>query len=238
MFGLALEILSDRLSPDDVWAFGGGTALSAVHFHHRYSDDIDIFLYEGNISRLVPGRWFPESLVARLQEEGFLGHKYPKTYVELEFQTGKIQFFDIVPKTGSPFTTEKVWGETVRIETPAEIIAKKVFWNSPQPRPRDIFDIAVALSHTPQILENLIIREGLSLDLFVDLSEFLKKDKDFKETNRIEMENLVIAKEYSWIASSSIEIVTASLNGFFQKIGHAPCKGSPRNRTTNNFPSR
>ena len=244
LFRLALDVLSIRLSPEDIWAFGGGTALSAVHFHHRYSDDIDIFLYDGNISRLVPGRWFPENLIARLQGEGFLGHKYPKTYVELEFPVGKIQFFDVTPKTEAPFTIETIWGEAVRIETPAEIIAKKVFWNSPQLRPRDIFDIAVAVSQRPKILEDLIIQEGMSIDLFIDLCEFLKNNKNFKKTYQIEMENLKIAEKYSNLAASSIDFVINSLHQSFREIGRIgnpnrveSAKERPRRRTTKTYPS-
>lgn len=164
--------------------------------------------------------------------------------MELEFPVGKIQFFDVTAKTEVPFTVKTIWGEAIRIETPAEIIAKKVLWNSPQLRPRDIFDIAVAISHSPQILKNLIIQEGMSIDLFIDLCEFLKNDKNFRETYRIEMQNLKITKKYSGVAASSIDFVINSLHQSFREIGHIgnpnrveSAKGRPHRRTTKTYPS-
>lgn len=114
------------------FAFGGGTALSAFYWHHRYSTDIDIFLYpDGSFDRLdrLRRNWSDtiESIFSTIGYSGVM--RAPRHYLELTIDDhSKIQFFDVNPYTQIPYTIEHFWGHTLNIETPAEIIAKKIHY--------------------------------------------------------------------------------------------------------------
>lgn len=141
------------------FAFGGGTALSAFYWHHRYSTDIDIFLYpDGSSDRLDKLRrdWSDtiESIFSSIGYSGVM--RAPGYYLEFTIDDqSKIQFFDVNPYTQTPYTMEHLWGHTLNIETPAEIIAKKIHYRGSKGHPRDIFDIAVAVHHDPTLFSDL-----------------------------------------------------------------------------------
>jgi predicted nucleotidyltransferase component of viral defense system len=153
----ALALLNEKNIT--TFAFGGGTALSAFYWHHRYSTDIDIFLYpDGSTDRLDSLRrdWSDniESIFSSLGYSGVM--RAPGYYFELTIDDqSKIQFFDVNPYTQTPYTMEHFWGHTLNIETPAEIIAKKIHYRGNKGHPRDIFDIAIAIHHDPTLFSDL-----------------------------------------------------------------------------------
>jgi predicted nucleotidyltransferase component of viral defense system len=149
----ALALLDDK--GITTFAFGGGTALSAFYWHHRYSTDIDIFLYpDGSSDRLDRlRRDWSESIESVFASLGYSGEmRAPGHYLELTIdEQSKIQFFDVNPYTSIPYTMVDFWDHTLNIETPAEIIAKKIHYRITKGNPRDIFDIAVAIHHDPTL---------------------------------------------------------------------------------------
>lgn len=157
LLNAALALLDEKNIT--TFAFGGGTALSAFYWHHRYSTDIDIFLYpDGSSDRLERlRRNWSESIKLIFSSLGYSGvMRAPGYYLELTIDDqSKIQFFDVNPYTQTPYTREHFWGHNLNIETPAEIIAKKIHYRGNKGHPRDIFDIAVAVHHDSTLFSDL-----------------------------------------------------------------------------------
>lgn len=102
LFAKALGLLdAARIASgqDFPWTFGGGTALMTM-YQHRFSKDIDIFVADPQI----------------------LGHLTPRRFPE-----GEIDFIGTGWLTQQPFTVANILGREVKVETPAEIIGKKVY---------------------------------------------------------------------------------------------------------------
>ena len=100
----AALILLKECGVTSPFALGGGTALSAHYWQHRYSTDIDIFIYtDGNekaLKKIRPATWNGCSKAA-FQEIGFddaykaSGASFPGYYIELAInESEKIQFFE------------------------------------------------------------------------------------------------------------------------------------------------
>ena len=151
LFRRALKILDaaaksgERL---DGWSFGGGTVLMR-RFRHRVSRDVDIF---------VPDPQYLGYLSPRLNDTADeLTSRYLETAaaVKLYFAEGEIDFIASVPLTDSPHLAEVVEGRKVRVETTAEILAKKVWHRGHAFTARDIFDFALATRHDPAAVASL-----------------------------------------------------------------------------------
>jgi len=123
LFRRALEIVDSVAASGtrfDDRSFGGGTVLMR-RYRHRVSKDVDIFVpdpqYLGYVSpKLNDAAESPTS-------------KYLETAnsVKLFFPEGEIDFIASAPMTDKPTVNETVLGRRVRVETTAEIIAKKVW---------------------------------------------------------------------------------------------------------------
>ncbi len=110
------------------WSFGGGTALSCYYYNHRMSYDIDIFTEDrSSVQKLID---YKETIC-----EGF-GISVEDTEVsnsgitfilsDIEHQL-KLDFVESSYLTSEPFVTDEVLGlKNIKIQTPLEIIAKKV----------------------------------------------------------------------------------------------------------------
>lgn len=183
LLNAALELLHEKNIT--AFAFGGGTALSAFYWQHRYSTDIDIFLYpDGSTDRLNRlRRDWSESIESLFSSLGYTGTiRAPGYYLELTIdEQSKIQFFDVNPYTQIPYTLEHFWEHTLNIETPAEIIAKKIHYRGNKGHPRDIFDIAVALHRDPILFSNLTSLGKISEDDLNILYSVLSDICDDKE---------------------------------------------------------
>ena len=127
------ELLSD-------WTFGGGTALM-LQIDHRESYDVDLFVPD---PQLLP---YLNAAAADL-ELGIDGGSYTSDgarHVRLAFEgIGEVDFIFAAPATDEEPIEQAVGGRTVRMETPAEIVAKKVLYRGSSIQPRDLFDIAAA----------------------------------------------------------------------------------------------
>lgn len=132
-------------SPMPDWTFGGGTALM-LRYGHRHSYDIDIFVDDP--------QWLP-FFSPRLNDtlESFVtDYDETASYVKLSTPWGEIDFIVALSLTQTPTETVTIHGRSVALETPAEIIAKKLRYRGASLRSRDIFDIAVVQSYTPETL--------------------------------------------------------------------------------------
>ena len=127
------------------WSLGGGTALM-LRFHHRASEDIDIFVTDPQMLGYLSPRLNPvaESLTPDYAEgPGF---------VKLYFPEGQVVFIVSGHLTASPITREIVLGREIPLETPAEIVAKKLWYRAADFTARDIFDLAFVARREPRAI--------------------------------------------------------------------------------------
>ena len=146
MLGYAIHALKE-VNVYEQASFGGGTALSAYYWNHRYSTDIDIFL-------TTSGR-LPQ-LRAVLQKMNICEDiRFPGNYLEvLISDTEKIQFFETKPKMPQGRILTSIWDfKDIYIEGIEEILLKKIYYRAHKGNTRDIFDIAIGLSKNPHFFQ-------------------------------------------------------------------------------------
>ena len=141
LFNIALSIIDQANKDFELvgrWTFGGGTALM-LQIGHRESHDVDLFVDDPQILSLLN----PET-------QEFDLAMVPSSYVSDGAQALKITF-DGVGEIDwiccgwlleENATRREVCGREVWLETPAEIIAKKIRYRGWNLQPRDMFDIA------------------------------------------------------------------------------------------------
>lgn len=145
LFDIALSII-DQANQAGIgmtdWTFGGGTALM-LQIDHRDSHDIDIFISDPQyLPYLNP------------QTQGYPLKISPNDYesdgihaLKIVFDgVGEIDFICCNSVSKEPTRKTEIRGRNALLETPAEIIAKKIVFRGARLQPRDIFDIAAAVS--------------------------------------------------------------------------------------------
>lgn len=147
LFDIAISIFAQfrmRQNIEPAWTFGGGTALM-LQIDHRESHDIDLFLHESQSSFLP---------YLNPETQGFVLTQLPDDYAEtagtlkLAYKDiGEIDFICCANILENPAHLKTVRGRAVRMETPAEIIAKKIYYRGGSIQTRDMFDLA-AVIHT------------------------------------------------------------------------------------------
>jgi predicted nucleotidyltransferase component of viral defense system len=148
LFAKALGVLrdADRAGLALQWSFGGGTALM-LRYAHRISTDIDIFVPDP--------QWLP-SLSPRLNEAAeALGADFVEDAQFLKFRLpeGEIDFVASGWLTSKPFASRVVLGSEVNVETPAEIVGKKLWFRADRFRARDLYDLATVIELEPAAME-------------------------------------------------------------------------------------
>ncbi len=122
------------------WSLGGGTVLM-FHYAHRRSKDIDIF---------VPDPQFLGYLNPRLggpAENLTNDYTDAATFVKLLLSLGEIDFVAAPPLTQTPFELHAVLGRHILLESPVEIVAKKLWFRGDRATPRDLLDLAQVITH-------------------------------------------------------------------------------------------
>jgi len=130
------------------WSLGGGTVLM-FHYAHRKSKDIDIFIpdpqFLGYINPRIGGRG--EDITSE--------YKDTADYVKLFLPEGEIDFVASSTLTKNPFEEHEVLGRNILLETPIEIVAKKIWHRGDRATPRDLLDLAIVIEHHySEILNN------------------------------------------------------------------------------------
>ena len=140
---MALPVLSDL---ETCWTLGGGTGLF-LSLNHRVSYDIDIFLEDPQALKRIAG----DSRTKRISDDW----QFPGNYLKLIRQEGEIDFILASSVTESFFFVYNFKGAQINVETPAEIIAKKIRYRGPTFTIRDVFDFAAAVHHDPHLIDRL-----------------------------------------------------------------------------------
>ncbi len=140
------EIAKHGLS-DPVWTFGGGTVLMLRH-RHRVSKDIDIFVPDPQYLGFVSPR------LSDVAESVTQDYVEGPGYIKLLRPEGEIDFVASPNLTAEPFEIWRLLGRQVRVETSAEIVAKKLWHRGDRATARDLFDLALVIEREPKALES------------------------------------------------------------------------------------
>ena len=133
------------------WSLGGGTVLM-FYYAHRKSKDIDIFVpdpqFLGYVNPRLGGRG----------EEVTTDYKDGTEFVKLFLPEGEIDFVASSTLTENPFEEHEVLGRKVLLETPIEIVAKKLWYRGDRATPRDLLDLALVIEHHySEILDHSVV---------------------------------------------------------------------------------
>ncbi len=137
-----MEII-DRAGGDDFiapWSLGGGTALM-LQIDHRDSHDVDIFLDDPQILGLLNPITSEYDLSIAPSDYTTDGTRSLKIVFS---EVGEIDFICCGCITATPTFKKDVEGREIDIETPGEILAKKIHYRGSSFQPRDIFDLVAA----------------------------------------------------------------------------------------------
>lgn len=151
LFRRALDILDSAHRGGSMareWSFGGGTVLMR-RFRHRLSTDIGIFIADPQLLGHLSPRLNPiaEAIAPDYVEQA--------NFLKLYFPEGEIDFVVSGPLTENPVVMERILGRSIRVETSAEIIAKKLWYRGSDLAARDIFDFALVAQREPAALQQL-----------------------------------------------------------------------------------
>lgn len=143
---LLIDDVLERGTKNLYWTFGGGTVLMLRH-NHRFSKDIDIFVPDPQALGYVTPRLSSraEALTTEYTEAA--------NFVKLFLPEGEIDFVASPNLTINPYVTQELLGREVKVETSAEIIAKKFFHRGNRLTARDMFDFALVAEKEPEALE-------------------------------------------------------------------------------------
>ena len=156
---IAANYLLKKHGLSDVSALGGGTALAAYYWKHRYSTDIDIFTHsEVDISLLFrPAKW-DGNFKNIMKKLDYKESKVHPIYTEFTIKDNfKMQFLSTTDKTNNPYQLVRLWDMDILLESVEEIIAKKIYFRAHKGNARDLFDISIAIHKDPSILNKLLI---------------------------------------------------------------------------------
>ena len=141
--------LTDHLSEvvrNPSWSFGGGTVLM-LRLNHRFSRDIDLFVpdpqYLGHFSPRLTD--VAETLTTEYEEAA--------EYTKLFLPQGEIDIVVGASLTDDPWDAVSYLGRTIRVESCAEIIAKKMHHRGYQAKARDLFDLCAVADLEPESIE-------------------------------------------------------------------------------------
>lgn len=165
--------------------FGGGTALSAYYWQHRFSTDIDMFIHTQGKEKpldLIRPLLRDSEIKKQLKAIGYddslkeSGISFPGHYLEVSINAHeKIQFFESRGYTSTPYILSTVLGQTILIESVDEIIAKKIFYRADKANARDIFDIALAVHKDPMSIKRILDGSRVKLSHIETLIKALER---------------------------------------------------------------
>jgi predicted nucleotidyltransferase component of viral defense system len=127
------------------WTFGGGTVLM-LRYRHRLSKDIDIFVPDPQYLGFVSPRL---SDVAEAVSDNYVEGP---GFVKLLRPEGEIDFVASPNLTSDPFEMWELLGRQIKVETSAEIVAKKLWHRGDRATARDLFDLALVIEREPVAL--------------------------------------------------------------------------------------
>lgn len=164
----------NQLPKDLEWDLGGGTALM-LSINHRLSKDVDIFFENARALKILAPS--VNERTRRICDEW----QQPGHYIKLiKFDKGEIDFlvsrtFEDNPNVDYYFEHNSV-EQTIKIETPKEILSKKIFHRASEFTIRDIFDTAAVVEKNQSALNKLSPDVKEKLPLVIDRIKTLREE--------------------------------------------------------------
>lgn len=188
------------------WSFGGGTAMM-IEYQHRKSKDIDIFLRDVQHLTLFSPR------LSDAAENWLTGYDEQSNYIKINSKEGEIDFIVAARISENPVISIEILGRNILVETPVEIVVKKLLFRAADFQIRDIFDTACILQREPEILFN-------ELDSFKSKLDVLEKRiQCMKNQYHVKAKEMVIdpSGEFIDLLDSGHEMVLRFINDCQQK---------------------
>lgn len=139
----ALDHVFPRREPGGApdWTFGGGTAIM-LQIDHRISHDIDIFVHGARLKRFTPAA---NPAAAQISSR----FQWPGHYLKFERPEGEVDFLSAGLQTDPGYTWRTIEDRPIALETPEEVVVKKVRFRSERFTARDAFDLAAVAAARP-----------------------------------------------------------------------------------------
>jgi predicted nucleotidyltransferase component of viral defense system len=220
MLDISLELLRD-VGIDAPSALGEGTALSAYYWQHRFSTDLDIFIYssEKNVLNKIDPRNANDDIKSRLSKINYGNDlkKHP-IYTEIAIdENSKMQFFTVKGFTATPYSQVRLWEKDIFIESIEEIIAKKVYYRCGDANSRDLFDIAVAIYKDPTILISINVPKE-KLEKLYDSVTVIFENEQLLKIYKDDIEMMKPREEYIDIAINGIIYLKTFLESYLSGL--------------------
>jgi hypothetical protein len=145
LFPRALELMThlEHQVPGAHWTFGGGTVLM-LRIQHRQSRDIDLFVPDPQYLGYVNPR------LSEVAESVSSDYEEAAEFIKLFLPDGEIDIVAGGELTDVPFDVVDYHGRPIRVETSAEIIAKKIWHRGDRAKGRDLFDLCAVADTEPE----------------------------------------------------------------------------------------
>jgi predicted nucleotidyltransferase component of viral defense system len=167
------------------YAFGGGTALSLCYFQHRLSFDVDIFIYDVQLMNYINPQIFFEDIEDEIDDYMCMSHQI-NMITKDEIYINILSVENLNPNKN---TFLELKNDSILVETPEEIIAKKIIHRKNDNKVRDLFDIAFALHLDRNFLNELLKLKYINKN---DLAKFYQAIQKVDE-KEIEKELKIIS---------------------------------------------
>ena len=135
----------ERRAPGVTWTFGGGTVLM-LRIAHRQSKDIDLFVPDPQYLGFVNPR------LSEVAEQVSSDYEETAEFIKLFLPEGEIDIVAGSSLTASPWERVEVGGRQVRVETCAEIVAKKMWHRGDRAKARDLYDLCAVADAEPDAI--------------------------------------------------------------------------------------
>jgi predicted nucleotidyltransferase component of viral defense system len=147
LFEHAMRLMSHLESQvaNPSWSFGGGTVLM-LRIGHRQSRDIDLFIPDPQMLGYLSPR------LSEVAEAITTDYEENAEFIKLYLPHGEIDVVVGEALTAAPFDLVSHGGRDIRVETSAEILAKKLWHRGDRGAARDLFDLCAVAQHEPEAI--------------------------------------------------------------------------------------
>lgn len=147
LFPHALALMDHLAAQSEsfTWTFGGGTVLM-LRINHRHSKDVDLFIKDPQYLNYVNPRLsdVAESITSDYDESA--------EFIKLYLEPGEIDIVVGASLTHTPFDLVTYQGRQIRVETSAEIVAKKFHHRGDRATARDLYDLCAVATLEPEAI--------------------------------------------------------------------------------------
>lgn len=140
-----IDEIAEHGRADPFWTFGGGTVLM-LRYGHRLSKDIDIFVPDPQYLGFVNPR------VSDVASDITTEYEEHAQFVKLLLPEGEIDFVVSLNLTDPGYDQWTLLDRPVKVETAAEIVAKKMWHRGDRATARDLFDLSMVIERDPAAL--------------------------------------------------------------------------------------